>query len=57
MSRTARTEPTDDVQRARVSRIQNLRRSNAAGPQPLKTRRVRGGRQGVRVALAKGVLV
>jgi hypothetical protein len=56
MSRTARTEPTDDVQRARVARIQGLRRSNAAGPQALKPRKVRGGRQGITVAIRKGAL-
>lgn len=52
MSRTARTEPTDDVQRARVARIQDLRRNNAAG----KRRKVRGGRQGITVAIRKGAL-
>ncbi len=56
MSRTARTEPTDDVQRARVARIQGLRRRNAAGPQPLRSRKVRGGRQGIAVAIRKEAL-
>jgi hypothetical protein len=56
MSRSFRTEPTDELSAARTQRVQGLRRSNAAGPQPLKTRKVRGGRQGVRVAARRMAL-